>query len=156
MFLRKSRREREWLAVGSSSIKIQDATQPDRWKKTKNIPAGWVMRVNVKKINSYSSANASTRMDENLRSPHQEEELPEREIPWQQNFERLGENIKLATERKKWRQYANGVSFVMNLKSIDTFHTSLIPPFVPRGITLQFVSHFALSFVGTSHKERKS
>lgn len=58
------------------------------------------MRVNVKKINSYSSANASTRMDENLRSPHQKKELPEREIPWQQDFERLEENVKLATERK--------------------------------------------------------
>lgn len=113
------------------------------------------MRVNVKKINSYSSANASTRMNKNLRSPHQEKELPEREIPRQQDFEQLEENVQLATERKN-EAIRNSVFFVMNLKSIDLFHTFLILPFVPRGITLQFVSHFALSFVGTSHKERKS
>ncbi|KAF7391876.1 hypothetical protein HZH68_011419 [Vespula germanica] len=69
-------------------------------EKRQNIPAGWVMRVNVKKINSYSSANASTRMNKNLRSPHQEKELPEREIPRQQDFEQLEENVQLATERK--------------------------------------------------------
>ncbi|KAL2724289.1 hypothetical protein V1478_008802 [Vespula squamosa] len=49
------------------------------------------MRVNVKKINSYSSANASTRMNKNLQNPHQEKELPEREI-LRQDFEQLGEN----------------------------------------------------------------
>ncbi|KAL2732732.1 hypothetical protein V1477_014973 [Vespula maculifrons] len=87
-------------------------------EKRQNIPAGWVMRVNVKKINSYSSANASTRMNKNLRSPHQEKELPEREIPRQQDFEQLEENVQLATERKN-EAIRNSVFFVMNLKSID-------------------------------------